>query len=222
MRSSFFVLGVSSVVGLGLLLPAVLLAYGPLKHETARPYDEQVIDGDYRYRSEYLGELKGDPQMFEFSTGHEDKLEIKLLQKPGDDQVPFSLIVVRQNEERGVTEIGRLRSQEIVWEEFSDPTLGVTLISSNTFTADIKPGIYRIEVSTPENSGKYMMVVGSRDRELGYFATLSGVRAIQSFFDYSFFAIFASSLVFYPLGSIILLVLIYLTWRYRSRLIKHA
>lgn len=211
-------------LGAGAFFFSVFLAsaYNPQPHDTPRPYDEQVIDGDYRYQSYYLGELKGDPHMYEFSTGHEDQLQVKLFQKPTDKNLPLSLIVVRLNEERGVTEVGRLRGSEVVWGDYEDSALGVDLKSSNEFTADLKAGIYRIEVSTPENVGKYLLVVGKEAREYGYFETLGGVREIQNFFGYSFLAIFTSSLVSYPLVIVLLIVLSYFTWRHRQKFFKHA
>ncbi len=198
-----------------------LLAFSPQTHNTEQPYEEQVIDGDYRFLAHYLGELKGDPHMYEFSTGQEDELVLNLWQKPGEKEIPFSLIVVRLNEERGVTEVGRLKGSEAMWEEFFDPTIGVSLLRSSDFKAQLKPGIYRVEVSTPANEGRYLLQLGKEEREYGYFTTLAGVREIQSFFGFSSFSIFASSLVMYPLGLMLLVVLAYVTWRLRRR-ISHA
>jgi hypothetical protein len=68
---------------------------------------------------------------------------------------------VRQNNQNaGVAEVGRLKANEIVWEKTRDSVLGLSFLKSKAFESEIGPGIYRIEVSTPDNVGKYMLTIG--------------------------------------------------------------
>jgi len=212
-----------SLVLLAFLMPVISFAYAPTLNSTTIPYEPQIIDSNINNRAEYLGLLTGDPHMYEFTIGAATVLTLQLVQRSKDEPVPFSLIAVRENTQNaGVVEVGRLRAQDMIWEEKRDGGLGLTLAYSATFETEIGPGIYRVEVSTPENAGAYMLVVGSTEAPVGYFQTLADVRTIQKFFGASLFAMLFSTYVLYPLGILTLLLLFYYTWRNRGRLQKYA
>ncbi len=199
-------------------------AYNPSVNTTTIPYQVYTADSLIETRAEYLGELKGDPQMYEFTIGADTKLSARVWQLETGNPIPFSIIAVRQNNQNaGVAEVGRLKANEIVWEKTRDSVLGLSFLKSKAFESEIGPGIYRIEVSTPDNVGKYMLTIGEKRVSSGYFGTLAEVRKIQSFFGKSIFAIFTSSYIYYPLGIVILSVLIFITWRKRELIkSKHA
>jgi hypothetical protein len=176
------------------------------------------MNSDIATEQIYLGELKGDPHMYEFTLGKETDLVVTLVQSP-EDSLPLSLIVVRSNDNnRGVAEIGRLKGKETAWQIYRDSVLGLSLSRSETFNKTLGSGVYRLEVSTSENNGKYMLVVGSKAQDLGYFKTVSNIRLTQSFFDKSMLSMFFSSYVYYPIGILVLLYLIFLTWRKKDYL----
>ncbi len=197
----------------------VLEAYNPSVNVPPLPYEVCMADSDIAVGAEYLGELVGDPHMYEFSIGAETPLHLTLFQLEEGEPVPFSLIAVKQNNQNaGVVEVGRLAAKDITWTEVSDNGLGLDLVASQTFEATISPGIYRVEVSTSENYGKYMLRIGEIEANPGYFSTLADVRMVQKFFGASVFSLFLSSYVYYPLGILILLGLIFMTWRRREQL----
>jgi hypothetical protein len=68
-------------------------------------------------------------------------------------------------------------------------------------------------VSTPENYGKYALVVGDTVSEKGFFSKIADIYTFQTFFGGSVFSMFKSSYIYHPLGIIIILVLFYITWR---------
>ena len=189
---------------------------------TTIPYEVYVADSTIEMAAQYVGELIGDPHMYEFVSGEEKPLSITVSQLETDTPIPFSLIVVRENNQNaGVVEVGRLRSKDVVWAKVNDSVLGLNLLLSQTFTTTIGSGMYRIEVSTPENFGRYMLTIGTKPVSPGYFATLGDIRLIQKAFGKSIFAMFASSYVYYPLGCLVLSLLLFVTWKYRKRL-SHA
>ena len=193
-------------------------AYNPVLNEVSVPYEVKTI-GDLNTQTEHLGELKGDPHMYEFAVGEATELNISLLQIDSGTLVPFSLIVVKQNEDKGgVSEIGRFLGSKVEWQSVEDSVLGLNFSKSQVFTAELKPGIYRAEVSTPENYGKYALVVGKNSVREGYFATLADIYAFQKFFSDSAFYIIKSSYVYYPLGILAVFVAFYYTWRSRNRI----
>lgn len=216
MRFSIFFL---AALVFSALHTSAVFAYNPSINAPAIPYEVYMADSDISTRAEYLGELIGDPHMYEFSIGSDTKLTLKLLQMKEESLVPLSLIAVKQNNQNaGVVEVGRLVSKDITWAEVDDSALGLDLVSSQTFEAMLTPGIYRVEVSTAENYGKYLLTIGEAEANPGYFSTLADIRMIQKFFGASVFSLLLSSYVYYPLGIIVLLWLFYITWRKRELL----
>ncbi len=194
-------------------------AYNPSINVPPLPYEVYMANSDIAIEAEYLGELKGDPHMYEFSIGAETPLRLTLFQLEEGEPIPFSLIAVKQNNQNaGVVEVGRLAAKDITWTEVTDNGLGLDFVSSQTFEATISPGIYRVEVSTSENYGKYMLRIGETNANPGYFSTLADVRLVQKFFGASIFSLLLSSYVYYPLGILLLLGLIFMTWSKRGQL----
>lgn len=207
-----------------LAIPAVTLAYNPQINEAAIPYEIKTIN-EVNLQAEHLGELKGDPHIYEFTIDKTTDLKVMLMQLASDKVIPLSLIIVRQNEDRsGVSEIGRINGNDTNWQIVKDSVLGLTINKSEVFEEKLKPGVYRVEVSTPDNYGKYALVIGNQTVKEGYFSTLSDVSIFQTFFGGSMFSILKSSYVHYPLGIVIVIVVFYLTWRNSNKVkgVKHA
>ena len=193
-------------------------AYNSSINEPALPYEIFSIETDIEEQSEYLGELKGDPHMYEFTLDEGSTLSLELRQAK-DSSIPFNIIVIKENtDKKGVAEVGRLKGANLEWKEFSDSVLGIKLNQGEVFEKEIDKGVYRVEVSTPDNFGKYMLVMGSESSDGGYFRGLASINRIQNFFEAPFFAIFKSSYVYYPIGIILLSILIYFTWRNRHKI----
>lgn len=204
------------------LLATPAWAYNPIINVVTLPYEVSVINSDLNLQSEYLGELTGDPHMYEFAIGTSTKLTLALAQEKGKEPSALSLIVVQQNEDKGgVSEIGRLAS-DIIWQDREDKILGLSFSQSQDFVADLRPGVYRVEVSTPDNFGKYALIVGEDVVVEDYFKTLSQIYTFQKFFGGSIFSMLKSSYVHYPLGIILLLIIFYLTWRKRNVITNKA
>lgn len=186
------------------------------------PYEAITIDPRIATLRSYLGELTGDPHMYEFTIGESQTLALKIKQKDVE-LLPLSVIIVKaRDNDRGVREIGRVSGQASTsWQYVYDGLLGLPLIEGESFTIELEAGVYRVEVSTPENVGKYLLAIGTEDSEAGYFASVAAVYRTQQFFDYSPFRILSSSYIYYPIGIILLLTLIFFTWRYRQK-ISHA
>lgn len=198
------------------------LAASPLINQPAMPYAPLAINAEIETEQLYLGELRGDPHMYEVTLEEEGEFVLTLVQRSTEAPVPFSLIVVRDNDNhRGVTEVGRLTGKDIEWSEYYDGAFALSFLRSETVSYTLTPGVYRFEVSTPDNIGKYLLVLGTKPDDTGYFAKLGDIRLVQDFFGASFFRIFISTYVLYPVGVVVLIGLIYATWR-RQRALPHA
>ena len=201
-----------SIIGTILILPLGSQAFSPTVSNPILPYEVLTMNSDIATEQVYLGELKGDPHMYEFTLGKETELVVTLVQLQNDNR-PLSLIAVKSNDNnRGVSEIGRLAANETTWQPYRDSALGLKLSRSEVFNKTLGSGIYRVEVSTAENMGKYMLVVGTKVQDLGYFKTLSNIRLAQDFFGQSILTMFLSSYIYYPIGILFLLYLFFLTW----------
>ena len=201
-----------SIIGTILILPLGSQAFSPTISNPILPYEVLTIDSDITTEQVYLGELKGDPHMYEFTLGKETELVVTMVQQQ-DANLPLSLIAVQSNDNnRGVSEIGRLTASETTWQPYWDSVLGLKLSLSPIFSRTLGSGVYRVEVSTAENMGKYMLIVGTETQDLGYFKTLSNIALAQDFFGQSIFTMILSSYVYYPIGILLLLYLLFLTW----------
>lgn len=201
-----------------LISPIITLAYNPIINDVSVPYEVKTI-ADINIKTEYLGDLKGDPHMYEFAVGEKTKLKMVLMQENSDTIIPFSLILVKQNEDRGgVSEMGRLNGKNDDWQVVEDKILGLDFYQSTIFETELSTGIYRVEVSTPENFGKYALVMGEKVEKQGYFSKLIDIYAFQTFFGGSIFSTFKSTYVYYPFGTILILIAFYFTWKKRNRI----
>lgn len=210
------VLGIISLFCFGI---SSAMAYELAVTETDRPYEVVPTRWSSEVAQVYLGELLSYPVMYELTATEPFTLstQVQQLYKPGQEPRNFSLMVVRQNDGNGgVTEVTRVTPTTEEWAVVKDAVLGMTFWESNRVAEAVGPGTYRIEVSTPQNTGKYRLHIGATDKSAGYFETLGQVRTTQDFFDQPFFRLLASSYVYYTIGVIGLLFIGYRIWKYRK------
>lgn len=110
------------------------------------------------------GELKGYPQMYEFYTKEPMDLSVEVLAPAGEPEHPkLSGIILRVERRGNVTEIARLSAKQASWEKFRDWWTASSYVRGASYRGEIAPGTYRVEVSTPENIGRYTLQVGTED-----------------------------------------------------------
>lgn len=154
--------------------------------------------------------------MYELTTDVSMTLKVQLRQRDSNDAVSFGLIMVRQNEDDGgVTEIVRLNKPVSEWNRVKESLLGITFLEGGLIEKEIAPGTYRIEVSTPDNKGDYMLVVGDEPHPSGFFEALGQIYMTQRHFGYTPFHMLWSSYVYYPIGILIVLYGMFCTWQLR-------
>lgn len=212
-----------ATVFLCLFFAAPALAYNSYVTEVREPYETIPMEQELQEKQVYLGVLEGFPVMYEVQVNATTSLFAQVSQRYQSGIAPreLALMVVRDDEGGGVTEVGRLRPKSDAWTTHKDSTFGMTFSESEAIQKEISPGVYRIEVSTPTNEGPYLLTLGENDVPLGYFKTLSQVRATQKVFGFSVFNMLRSSYVYYPLGIVLILFVIHRTWKFRKS-ISHA
>lgn len=188
----------------------------------AKPYEIVPMSADMSTQHIMLGALEGFPIMYEVNIASTTALRIQVGQLYQSDAqpIPFSVMLVRQNDDDGgVTEVARIKTKPEDWQVRKDGILGFSLWEQEVNTTSVEPGIYRLEISTAVNQGKYRLVLGDDlVAKTGYFATLGQVRTTQKFFDFSIFKMLTSSYVYYPLGILLILFGFYRVNRYRKSL----
>lgn len=203
-----------------LVLSGTSFAFDVATTEVAKPYDVVKITPNEYSQVVHMGTLDSFPIMYEFTLEESTELSFQLRTLanilPGG---AFSLMIVRENDDgSGVTEVARQIAGNNNWQAHKDRVYGLTFLDGEVLTLAYEPGTYRVEVSTPVNEGKYLLVVGDTSDHLGYFATLNRAHAIQSHFGYSFVRLLTSSYLYYPFGIIMLLIIFERTWKFRNKI----
>jgi len=201
-----------------LVFPGFVLASNVFLTEVSVPYEVVTIDTEVSEAQLHLGELDNFPIMYEFSLSATTSFVATISQPPvgGSEPNPLTLMLVRRDDRGGgVTEIDRLNFATDDWFLVKDSSMGVSLLEGDEISTELVAGLYRVEVSTPDNYGKYLLSFGP-PADNGYFANLAKARSIQKFLGYSPLKMLTSSLVYYPLGIILLGILLQRTWRYRK------
>jgi hypothetical protein len=190
----------------------------PIQYEVVtiqNPETEQLI----------LGELTDAPEMYEIvsETPFTLTAEIRAIPDSVNGLAPqLSGIVIRQKEIRGVEEIARLNAADVPWTVVSDKSTGLKYQAGPYFSTPVDAGTYRIEVSSPNNQGKYMLLVGSQPDNNSYLASLSDIASVYAFYDINTVRMFSSPYVHYPIGILILLLLIAGTFAWQRNKKRHA
>jgi hypothetical protein len=196
-------------------------AYNPILVEPPQPYEVVLIEGDPYIQREYLGDLEDFPDMYEVTSEVTFDLKVQLRQRAVREPKSFALIIVRQNDsDGGVSEISRLNQPTTEWVKMSAPSLGMTFLESTRVEKELPPGTYRIEVSTPDNNGEYMLVIGDEPTRSGFFKAIGQIYTTQAHFRFTPFRMLFSSYIFYPVGIILVAYGIYRTWKYRKKLLR--
>ncbi len=206
LRALFFIL---------LLLPVCALAYTSV---IAKPQDQYAVlqIAEPTTSQEFFGRLDGYPHTFEFEvpTSYQFKATVSIpdiaVQKND-----VSIIIVKQ-ERRGVTEIKRTLIKEQPWNEVKDRMLVETFRNGGALEANLEPGVYTLEVSSPNNEGKYRLMLGTEKINRGYFANVRTLFEVKEFLGNSKFTTLLSPLVYVPLFCLIVIVFFFVYHRRKS------
>lgn len=194
-------------------------AYTVFETDISQPYEIVPIEANPPIQHNYLGTLADYPIMYELVSEEPFTFTAQVSQLAGAEAAPLSLLLIRENDRGGgVTEVVRMTEDPANWNRVRDPKLGMTLLTSPLISEEVEPGSYRIEVSSPDNVGQYLLTVGREATEPGYFAELEGIRTTQAYFGLGIFSMLKSSYVYYPIGILLLVFAIYKTWSYRHLL----
>lgn len=213
-----------TLVALFMVILPVAQAFESLEETVPTQYEVITIQNP-EIEQLILGELTDAPEMFEIVSEVPFTLtaEIRAIPNTSGATLPqLSGIIVRQKEIRGVEEVARLNASDASWTVRTDPDSGLVYQAGPYFSEQLESGTYRIEVSNPNNQGKYLLLIGNQKDQNGYFDSLSDIQRVYAFYDLSTIRMVSSPYVFYPLSVIIVLLLVVGTWYYRRKYTHHA
>lgn len=197
-----------------MVLSSSALAYQVTTFVPTAPYEVYEVDGFPEIERVFLGELQDFPEMYQIQSDVAFLLTVTLDAVPGETAPVFSGIVIR-DVEGGVEEVARLRAAEATWDSVRDPVTRLERLQGPTYQAELPAGTYRIEVSTPDNQGKYWLTIGHTRTSEGYIATVRHIATVYDWYGASTLAMLRVPLVIYPLGIVIVLALFIATWYWR-------
>lgn len=151
----------------------------------------------------FYGELTGFPHTYEIRAEKPFHLFAQILVPDIDSSKNnVSGIIIREVEGSGrVTEVARFLAKDAKWDTVYEPFGGDSYRNGGVFEQDVDRGVYRIEVSTPDNVEKYVLVVGvvEGQDDVGYFETIRRIAEIKTYFGKSKLLTIQSPLVYVPL-----------------------
>jgi hypothetical protein len=189
-------------------------AHIPVVIEQATLHDITLIT-DPVLSEAFYGRLQDMPHTYEMRLRDpiDFKMEILLPDIEGVSK-DISAIVIEETGNRGqVREVTRLLGRNATWDPFFEPWGGDRYLKGGEFSAHLEPGVYRIEMSTPDNNAPYVLVVGTNETwgDIGYFEMVHRIASVKNFFGKSELLVIESPLVYVPL--LILCLLLFMLYR---------
>lgn len=193
-------------------------AHVPLVVEQESLHDITVIE-DADLSQAFYGTLTDFPHTYEIRAKEPFHLyaEVLVPDIEGQENVVSGIIIKETGHKGRVEEVTRMLAKDASWESFFEPWGADSYRKGGVFERDVEPGVYRIELSTPNNHEKYVLVVGKREDfwAIGYFETIGRLMDVKTFFGKSKFRVIESPLVYVPLLTIALIILV--IWMVRRK-----
>lgn len=213
------------VLGLMVGIVSAAEAFTVTEHEFPAQYEVVVVEGVPTTHQFLLGQLADYPEMYEVSHDAPFVLQAELRALPGATTTPALGGIIVRVLDRGVEEVVRLEPGEAAWEKRRDAASGLAYLAGPGFSGEVPAGVYRIEVSTPDNQGQYILSLGTQPDEVGYLESLAAVGTLYDFYGAWTLGMIRSPLLYQPLLIILLLgglAVTYLRTRHRLPLRRHA
>lgn len=151
----------------------------------------------------YYGELGGWPHTFNFYLTESTPLTYTLAVRPGAK--PVTLLLVRE-ENRGVSEVSRLAGANVTWRSTRDARLSLTIEQAESLQTTLTPGSYKLEISNPENQGRYQLAVGTGSSG-GFWQSL-----VETFQVHAFYGSWYTALLSWRVWLLVGIILIASWW----------
>jgi hypothetical protein len=189
---------VSTILWCAVCIPQYTHAYeahfiAPAQHDITSVTDIESSQAFY-------GELRESPQLFAFTIVEPTSFFAEILVPDTDVATNDKSGLLLKVDAQGVSEVVRMPAKGASWESFYEWVGGDWYRRGPTYFDSLEPGVYQLEVSTPTNVGKYVLVVGKEQSfPTSYTATVRDLHKVKLFFNKSSFALVQSPLLYVPL-----------------------
>ncbi len=201
------------------LFPVGVFAYETVAVDQPSPFKISELK-DVTTEQWFVGELDNFPHTFEFLLTEGTTLNVQVMYPEGAlDPEKISVLLVKKAE-RGVTEVMRRTADKVEWTAFTDPISGLSFNENPTFNDRLEPGVYRLEVSNPNNIGRYVLKLGYEDDNGSYLNTLKDIKTLRNGLGLGTIGMIGNKYVYVPLFA--LLTLIFFAWFWYRRKITSA
>ncbi len=146
-----------------LILAVLLVGAAASAHQPRFPAPDTTRVSNPDISQAYYAELKGRPDQYVVEPADSLLLYIQMVAPdvPGIEK-DFVFDIFGRNDS-GETALGQLRGDRADWTEFFDPFGGDNYLQGPEYESLVGPGRYRVAVSSPDNLGKYLLVVGRKE-----------------------------------------------------------
>lgn len=190
-----------------------IVAFAPFIAEAHQPRligspTEPILIEKPEVSKAYYGVLNGEEQHFFIEQSDLFDLYVNVV-VPDVPNIDKDYIVTVYKEDQFLF---RLKGEEVTWTPFfEDFGRDAYLKGPEKTLSDAEAGKYRIVVSSPDNIGKYVLVVGSKERfPLG--EAMGAIKLVprikQEFFGKSAWSALESPFISVPIASVVVLLLI--------------
>ena len=194
-------------VVLSVCIPLIAFGYTSV---IAKPTNQNTVlqIADIGSSQEFFGKLANFPHTYEFTVQTPVSLYAEVSVVDTQKQINDASLIVVKEEKHGVSEIGRTNAKSELWKTYKDAMLAEAFRAGGHINAQLEKGTYRLEVSSPNNDAVYRLVLGTSKIKRGYFDNLRVLFEVRSFLGASPFTIVQSPLIYWPIVTILLLVVI--------------
>ena len=181
-------------------------AHVPVLVTQDSPFDISSIE-DPELSQALYGTMDGFPHTYEIVATKPFHLFAQILAPDtGAGATNISGILIKLPESGGrVTEVGVLNGKDAPWDSDYEPYGGDSYLQGPQFEGDVEAGTYHIEVHTPDNQERYVLVVGRREEmTIGYGELFKRLVEVKRFFGKSPFLMVESPFVYVPIVLVVL------------------
>ncbi len=172
----------------------------------------------------FYGKLNGFPHNFNLTLEEDSDLYVEVHEFDSLHETPDkNVLLVGINRRGPVTKITRLDAASATWEDTKDAVSRDEYLRGPSYAGNLAAGNYLIEVSSPENLGRYALVVRQTEQTGSFDPLREYVRVykLKMFLDKSVFSVFLSPIYYIPLLLIIVGTAYYYVVRRRNSGIIH-
>lgn len=146
------------------IVSALLILAIPFSHADAQelrvlPNADTVHIDNPEKSVAYYGDLKGAPQTFTLNSDEPFSLFMALI-VPDVPGIATDLTAEVYDNQNADVPLTVLDGREVTWQGFTDTSGGDAYLAGPTFKATIPEGSYDVRISSPDNMGQFVLIVG--------------------------------------------------------------